>query len=129
MAKRTIEELGKLEQLLKNKYGDDAIINPKSLWSKEKEEFYQVQHKENLEKQQKLEENEEKIEKDGFFASKRIFTKNGESCPVCEKYLTNTQDGVYLLKFSCCNTCYVTYVEDRLDRWLTGWRPKLNKRK
>lgn len=26
-------------------------------------------------------------------------------------------------KFGCCNLCFVYFVEDREERWNSGWRP------
>ncbi len=121
--KKTIEELGKIEFALKQKYGEEAIVNPLQFWTKEKEVDFQEQIKESLEKQRNLEENEERIEKDGFLVSKRLFTKNGESCPICQKYLLDSRDVIYIAKFECCSKCYIQYVEDREERWKTGWRP------
>ena len=122
--RRSLEQLGQIEHLLRQKYGEDAVVNPRQFWTEEKEEDFQKQLKESVENQQKIEENEDKVEKDGVLISKRLLTyKNSESCPVCEKYLTNTQDSVYLLKFKCCHQCYINYVEDRVERWKNGWRP------
>lgn len=122
--KRTIEELAKIEHALKEKYGEDSIVNPRQFWTKEKESEYQKELSVSVEKQQKLEENSEKIEKDGFLISKRLLTyTNSEGCPTCSKYFLNAQDTVYLIKFECCHKCFIDFVDGREDRWKTGWRP------
>ena len=35
-----------------------------------------------------------------------------------------SNDDVYMTKFGCCFKCYVQWVEDREERWKTGWRPE-----
>ena len=32
---------------------------------------------------------------------------------------------VYFSKFGCCFECYVKWIEDREDRWNSGWRPEI----
>lgn len=123
--KRSIEYLGKLEQAIKKQYGEEAVTNPRQYWTPEKEQEYQQQTKENAEKAFKIEENEDKVEKDGFLISKKLVNKrNNKNCPVCERYILDTQDDLYLFKFECCSACYIQYVEDREERWKNGWRPK-----
>lgn len=124
-SKKSIEYIGKLEQAIKKQYGEVAIANPRQFWTSEKEKEYIEQAKENAEKLFKLEENEDKVEKDGFLISKKLVNKkNNKNCSVCEKYLLDTQDDLYLLKFDCCHNCYIQYVEDREERWKNGWRPQ-----
>lgn len=123
--KRNIEYLGKLEQAIKKQYGEEAIKNPRQDWTPEKEKEYQEQAKENAQKLFKIDENEDKVEKDGFLISKKLVNKkNNKNCPICEKYLLNPNDDLYLLKFECCYGCYIQFVEDREERWKNGWRPK-----
>jgi len=126
--KKSIEYLGKLEQAIKKQYGEEAIANPRRDWTPEKEKEYQEQAKENAQKLFKVEENEDKVEKDGFLISKKLVNKkNNKNCSVCEKYLLNAKDDLYLLKFDCCYDCYLQYVEDREERWKNGWRPQKSK--
>ena len=48
--KRDIEYVGKVEKAIADKYGEEATVNPRSLWDEEKEEQYLEQAKENAEK-------------------------------------------------------------------------------
>lgn len=122
--KRDIEYLGKLEKALEQKYGPDATVNPHSLWNEEKEQEYLEQAKENAKKYYESEKDGDIVEKDGIFINKKLINKsNGTSCPVCNKYLTNSLDNVYILKWECCHKCFIQWVEDREERWKTGWRP------
>ena len=127
--KKTIEYLGKLEKAVKDQYGDEAIMNPRELWSKEKEEEYYKQIKESAEKEFNNEAETDRIEETGFLVSKKLINKGkSDGCPVCYKYLTNFKDSVYIIKFQCCNTCYIKYVENREERWKDGWRPESNRK-
>ena len=114
----------KVEKAIAKKYGHDAIINPKSLWTDEKEKEYLEQIKEFYEKEHSKKEDTEKVEKDGFFLSKNLITKKSKrKCPVCDIYSFNGQDDLYMNKFECCWKCYIKWVEDREERWSAGWRP------
>ena len=74
-------------------------------------------------KQEKL-NSDEKIEKNGFFVSRKLINKEtNRSCSVCDKYSFSLKDDMYLSKYDCCFECYVEYIEDREQRWEKGWRP------
>ena len=117
--------VAKVEQAIEKKYGKEAVVHPKSNWSDEKEQEYLKQIK-NLSKQEnRKKEKIEKIEKDGFLISKKLLTKRtSRTCTVCNTYSFNIEDDVYMNKYECCYNCYINYVEDREERWQTGWRPE-----
>jgi len=115
----------KVEKAIKKKYGYETIQNPKANWTPEKEKEYLKQIKDFYIRQQKLDEKSEKVEVDGIFVSKKLLNKkNDRSCPVCSIYSFNAQDDVYMNKFNCCFKCYIQHVEDREERWQSGWRPQ-----
>ena len=125
MKKIDLDAIVRIEKAISKKYGKESIINPKSLWTKEKEKKYLQQIKKLYKKEQKILEQRDKIEKDGFFISKNLINKTSKRrCPVCDIYSFDLKDDVYVNKFQCCFKCYIQYVEGREDRWLTGWRPK-----
>lgn len=125
--KRSLEELQQIEHAIRTKFGEDALSDFRANWTEDKEEDYKKQLKEVKEKDLLREKNEEKTEKDGFLVSKRLLTiRKCEGCPICKKYFTDAGDNVYLLKFECCQKCYITHVEGREERWKQGWRPKAN---
>ena len=67
---------------------------------------------------------EEQVELEGVFISKKLInTDSNRSCPVCHEYSFKSSDDVYMSKFECCQNCYIQWVEDREERWNTGWRP------
>ena len=124
------------EKAISEKYGDEAIRNPKADWDEEKEKEYLAQMKELYQKVKKNDEWQEKIDLNGIKVSKKLFNRDStKCCPVCGSFARTAKDDVYLIKFDCCNRCYIKYVEDfaddstRKERWLKGWRPNENNTK
>lgn len=119
MKKPDLNTIAKIEQAIAKKYGSQAITNPKSYWTKEKEIDYLKQIKEIYKKQLKRRQDAEKINKDGFFVSKKLLTKDEDRvCPACFEYSFSLKDDVYMNKYDCCYKCYVHFVEGREERWL-----------
>ncbi len=117
--------VAKLEKAIAEKYGSEAVQNPRGNWTPEKEaDFVEQLRTANL-KIKELERKIEKIEVDGVLVSQKLLIREtNRSCPVCSKYSFESKDDVYMNKFDCCFTCYIQYVEDREKRWQQGWRPK-----
>ena len=112
----------KIEKAIAEKYGTETIENPKSQWTDEKEREYINQLKELY--RQRAEKESSQVEVDGVFIAEKLITKESKrSCPVCKTYSFKSNDDVYMLKFDCCEKCYIQWVEDREERWLKGWRP------
>jgi len=118
---KDLNEIAKLEKAIKEKYGSDAITNPKSLWDKQKEEEHLKQLRGFYKKSSKI----KTICKEGSFTlrEKKKRTPNQRTCPVCEVYSFDMKDDVYMGRYECCFKCYIDYVEGREERWKTGWRP------
>lgn len=121
MKKKDLNEIAKIEKAIKDKYGEDAIQNPKSTWNEQKEKKYLKSLEDfycKKKKQQKTEQAE------GFVIKNRSKTKlQSRTCPVCGAYSHNVYDDLYMTKFKCCFECYIQYVEGREERWNSGWRP------
>jgi len=120
---KDIEYIAKIEKAVKEKYGEEAIQNPKKYWDKDKEANYLKQIKlfySYDKKDKKVSQNEGFIIKE----SKKQEDLNQRECPVCGLYSLLSKDDVYMTKFECCFECYINFVEDREDRWKNGWRPK-----
>lgn len=114
----------KVEKAIAEKYGTETILNPKSLWNEEKEKEYLDQIKELNQKQTILEDKEHKVQFDGVFISKKLLNReSNRTCPVCYVYSFSLEDDLYINKYKCCYNCYVQHVEDREERWNSGWRP------
>jgi phage FluMu gp28-like protein len=113
----------KVEKAIAEKYGTETIQHPKKEWNDEKEKKYLSQLKE-MHKKEIQEEDYDKQEIDGVFIPKKLIMKNSKrSCPVCKTYSFKSKDDVYMSKFECCERCYIQWVENREERWKTGWRP------
>ena len=114
----------KLEKAIAKKYGEETTHNPKRFWDEGKEKDYITQSQEAQRKFAKLAETQDKVEQDGFLINKKLLTRdNNRTCPVCSKYSFHPRDDLYMNKFEACFECYIQYIEDREDRWTTGWRP------
>ena len=121
--------VAKIEQKVKEKYGEEAIKSPAQGWTDEQEEEHLEKLKIAATKSREAEDKKEKVEiADGVFVSKKLLMKgSSRTCPVCGVYSFNKQDDVYMSKFHCCFKCYIDYVEGREDRWKSGWRPSKEK--
>ena len=125
MTEKDYNFIAKVEQAIGDKYGEEAVQNPKANWSEEKEKEYLEQIKKIQQKQRKTSEAKDKIEVNGFFISKKLLNKDSKRlCPVCETYSFEMKDDLYMNKFECCYGCYIQWVEDREERWESGWRPE-----
>ena len=117
--------IASVEKAIEQKYGIDTIQNPKSNWTDEKERDYLSQLKKFSENERRQQDQEEKVETNGYFISKKLLNKEtNRTCPVCDTYSFDLKDDVYMSKFECCRKCYIQWVEDREERWATGWRPQ-----
>jgi hypothetical protein len=124
MNKKDPNYIAALEKAIKEKYGELATMNPKSFWDSEKEKTYISDSKETFKKAARCEESREKIDLDGVLIPKKLISKNvNKTCIACKEYSFDKKDDVYLNKFSSCYKCYIKYIEDREERWLSGWRP------
>ena len=113
----------KVEQAIAEKYGEEAVVNPKSQWDEEKEKEYLGQLKD-VYKVGMPSEDFDKEEIHGvFIPSKLLKEESKRSCPVCNTYSFKSYDDVYMTKFECCRNCYIQWIEHREDRWMKGWRP------
>ena len=121
-------EIARYEQAIGKKYGQEAVDNLRSYWNDEKEEVYLEQLKLLKEKDQYTWDKERKVFADGFFITEKLLTRESSfiPCPICNKADNNAKDDFCIKKYDCCYTCYVQWVEDREERWKSGWRPNKN---
>ena len=119
MKGKDLNYIVKLEKAIADKYGNEAVQHPRSTWTEEKELCYLDQIKDRQKKDSKQRERSEKINKDGFFLSKKLLTKDEDRvCPACFEYSFELRDDIYMSKYDCCYKCYVHFVEDREERWM-----------
>jgi hypothetical protein len=125
MTEKDLNYIAKVEQAIGDKYGEEAIQNPKASWSEEKEKEYLEQIKKLHQKERKIQEAKDKVEVNGFFISKKLLSRDSKRlCQVCETYSFDGKDDLYMNKYDCCFKCYIQWVEDREERWESGWRPE-----
>ena len=130
MTEKDLNYIAAVEKAIKEKYGEAAIASPSSNWTEAKEKEYIKQASELYSKNKRNSEFTDKIDVNGIKVSKKLLNRESlKYCPVCGNIPKKTMDDVCLIKFECCHQCFIQYVEDREERWLTGWRPaKINKR-
>lgn len=115
-----------LEKSVREKYGDEAIQNPKGNWTPDKEIKYLEEVKKAQIKEAQNEKTQQRIEIEGVLVAKKLFNKNVERhCDYCDRYSFSRDDDVYFTKFGTCYKCYILYIMDREERWKNGWRPKM----
>jgi formylmethanofuran dehydrogenase subunit E len=125
MNKKDPNYIAALEKAIKEKYGELATMNPKMFWDPDKEKQYLEESKLTNKQQLNNENSREKVDIGGVLIPKKLISKNiNKNCTVCKEYSFNKKDDVYLNKFSSCYKCYIKFIEDREERWLSGWRPK-----
>jgi hypothetical protein len=131
--KKDPDKIASIEKAIAKKYGPESVQNPKSNWNEEKEKEYLEQIKKFEEKHLKAAATSDKVEVNGVFVSKKLLNRESinwdRTCSVCDKHTIEKRDDIYFLKFDCCLMCYIKYVEDREERWSTGWRPDLGENK
>ena len=124
MSNKDWDRIATIEQAISKKYGSEAVQNPRGNWTDEKEREYLDQIKRLAKKETHLLEKDEKVEVNGILMPKKLLNKeSNRTCPVCGTYSFSVSDDVYMNKYQCCYKCYIQYVEDREERWLSGWRP------
>ncbi len=128
MKDKDLNHIAAVEKAISEKYGADAVANPRANWDENKAKEYLSQMREFYQKRRKNEQQQEKIDINGIKVSKKLLTRESLiSCSVCGSFPRKSMDDVCLTKFECCFGCYIQYVEDREERWLKGWRPDENK--
>jgi hypothetical protein len=124
MTNKDFNHIAAIEQAISDKYGEETVVNPNADWTEEKEKEYLTQMKEFYQKTIKNKEWQEKVDVNGIKISKKLLNRESvKCCPVCGAFPQKSMDDVCLVKFDCCNKCYIKYVENREERWQKGWRP------
>ena len=124
--KEDIDFVVRLEKAIREKYGEEAIENPKKHWNKEKEEEHVKQVEEFYRRKFFKDSEISKENYKGFLVNKKLLNReSNRSCPVCNDYSFLCEDDIYMTKFKCCFSCFINYVEGRESRWKSGWRPEI----
>jgi len=124
MKNKELNKIAAFEKAISEKYGEEAVVNPKSNWDEAKEEKYIQQQRAFYEKQSKTIASNEKVDLNGIKVAKKLLNRESlKCCSICGSFPKKSLDDVCLIKFDCCNKCYIQHVEGREERWLGGWRP------
>jgi len=127
---KNYDQIAAVEKAISEKYGAEAVQNPRANWNEEKEKEYLQQMKALYRKTKRNDESSEKIDVNGIKVSKKLLNRESiQSCPVCGQFPKKSMDNVCLVKFECCHGCYIKFVEGREERWSKGWRPDENYKK
>ena len=122
------DHIAAVEKAIAEKYGSEAIENPRSKWDEKKKKNTCNKCKNYILNKRKNEESKEKIEINGIKVSKKLLNREQlRSCPVCGRFPRKSLDDVCLIKYDCCSKCYIQYVDGREQRWKEGWRPNEDK--
>jgi hypothetical protein len=126
---KDVNYLFNLEKSIKEKFGEEAIKNPKANWDPTKEAHYLAQLKELSHKEQLTNNFNDFMVIEGVLLPAKLFTKeNNRICLICSHYSISKGDDVYLNKFKTCFKCFVNFVEDREEKWLIKLQEKDLKR-
>ena len=79
-----LDYIVKLEKAIKDKYGKRTILNPKSLWSTEKEKKFKKDREIFYKRIYESSRDNEKEEIEGVLVSKKLINKeSSRTCPAC----------------------------------------------
>ena len=127
MKNKELNKIAAIEKAIAEKYGEEAVMHPHAAWDEDKEKEYLKQMKKLYHKTKKNETWQDKVEVNGIKVTKKLLNRESlRTCPVCGSFPKKSLDDVCLIKFDCCNKCYIQYVEGREERWLNGCRPNEN---
>lgn len=115
MSKKDLDTIAALEKAIAEKYGDEAVSDPRSTWDEDKEDEYLEQLKIISKRLETISSELEKVEFNGFFVTKKLLNrdKTKRVCPSCESYSFDKRDDLYMNRFDCCFGCYIKNIEGR----------------
>jgi len=114
MKEKDLNYIAGMEKAIKKKYGEGAIQNPARFWDEEKEKSYLKQLKDFVAKQKKSEEAISVENVDGILITRKLLNKERKlNCPECSGRIKTSIDSVYILRYDCCQHCFIKYREGR----------------
>lgn len=96
MNKEDLDYIVRVEKAIRQKYGEEAIQNPRAKWSEEKEREYLEQIKKIHKKQRKVEEAKDKVEVDGFLISKNYLVEIQKGVVQFARLIHSTRKMIYI---------------------------------
>ena len=84
MKDKDLNKIAAIEKAITEKYGAEAVANPRANWDEQKETEYLEQMREFYQKVKKNEEWEEKIDINGIKVTKKLLNREStHTCSVC----------------------------------------------
>ena len=103
-----------VEKAIREKYGEEAVQNPRSNWDEEKEQEYLEQIKELYKRETVRQNSSSKVLVDGVLISKKLLSRDSNrTCPVCKVYSFEGRDDLYMNRYKCCFKCYVKNIQPK----------------
>lgn len=111
------KQIAAIEKAIEEKYGIDAILDPSSFWTPEKEKVYLDQVK-SVEKFYRQRPYENYADQGGFILKEKLVSRsNFDSCSICGEQAYKINDELYMTKFNSCFKCFVKHIEGREAKW------------
>lgn len=44
-------------------------------------------------------------------------------CPICDNIMKGSKSNNSYYDYGCCHNCKIAFVEEREEKWKSGWRP------
>lgn len=113
MKEDKLNKIARIEKAIKEKYGKEAIQNPRSNWDENKEKQFVKASKEFYAKKSKASSG--KLE--------RTYTDQlTKRCQTCSKewFFMDLEDELCFMRWSVCRSCYIDYVQGREEKWLSS---------
>jgi hypothetical protein len=107
------KQISAFEKAIEEKYGENAILDPSSLWTPEKEKSY-IEQVKSVERFYRQRPSENYSDQGGFILKEKLINKkNFKNCSYCGEQAYKANDEVYMTKFNCCFRCYICHLEGK----------------
>tara|TARA_R110000803_G_scaffold109725_1_gene178127 strand:- start:7378 stop:7794 length:417 start_codon:yes stop_codon:yes gene_type:complete len=122
--KKDYNYIASVEKAIAEKYGKNTVQDFRSNWEPDREQEYLEQLKQRRFKGYKKHHKKTiTIAEDTIIHERPIKASTNRTCPVCKTYSFSVKDDLYMNRFQSCYLCYIDFIQDREDRWSTGWQP------
>ena len=105
------DDIAKIEKLIESKYGKDATRKPSHFITIEKQCEIDEQYKSFREKIASAKDTYAEIDQEKRFLER--------VCPMCSTLSFKHSDDFYMIKFECCERCYIKHYEGREHKYNT----------
>lgn len=113
---KDFNKIARAERSIETKYGKEAVINPRSNWTDEKELQYVKEIQKISLTYASCNTPKKEIIKDGYIVLESPSNAH-RICPSCKEYSFKSKDDLYMTKFGVCYKCYLKHFEGRPHLW------------